>query len=45
MVQLLTRISLKKAARPAPPPETVRAALSLASLEQIEADFFTRIRA
>ncbi len=45
MVQLFTRISLKKVARPAPPPETVRASSSLASLEQVEADFFTHFRA
>lgn len=42
MLQMLTRISLKQARRPAPPPETVRAALiSPASLDDLEASFFS----
>lgn len=46
MLQMLTRIPLKKVRRPAPPPETVRAELrSFVGVDAVERAFFEGIRA
>lgn len=46
MLQMLTRIPLKKVRRPAPPPETVRAdQRCFAGLDALEASFFEGFRA